>query len=596
MSDFFTKNIVGDGIARGVGESVGRAAAPYLEAPSAILSRPEPSSAMAGAPSFPLPAKKTPAQVSGAMPSAMPEEGDGGMAPSQLSAAGLEFGTLEMASPESVYKATSYAQSRTGQFTDRLFGMTPKYNPATGTMTTTAPNLSMMGFGLASPFVGAVSGYIQSRQKEAALNAAAGKQNNGLITLNGQTIAVVDGKIYGNLPENVARKTVKSEILKYVNSLSPASKSGAQAAQATQEASFDRGGDGGGQAGSGTTKSDWGGGGASAYGEAGRGAVGYYADGGAVQDTGFVEGPPQNYSKGMTVADTVNTQVREGSFILNAPATERLQAAGMLPKETSKVSAAKGGKMVDVALSKGEYAIDVDDVDKYGGYSFLNEVNDKGKPEVDRRQAANSGGFINGYNEGGDVGEDIPMDLPDIPKETLEKFKQFGIKKQKRPDIKQFIRGLSDKEAMALLLLTETSSTADPLESMEAIGEVVVNRAQSTYRDFKDTNNVKDVLLKQTKRGAFQFSGLEPTTLYNRLSEVRKGLAGEGLRKTFAAAENVLSEDPDRAAARRLPSQTLFYTKASAPSQWMRESKDLEYATEIGGHEFYRTFASPEFP
>ena len=215
---------------------------------------------------------------------------------------------------------------------------------------------------------------------------------------------------------------------------------------------------------------------------------------------------------------------------------------------------------------------------------------------MDRRQAANSGGFINGYNEGGDVGEDIPMDLPDIPEETLKKFKEFGMKKQQRPQIKQFIRGLSDQEAMALLLLTETSSTVDSLESMEAIGEVVINRAQSKYRDFKDTNNVKDVLLKQTKRGAFQFSGLEPTTLYNRLSEVRKGVANEGLRKTFAAAENVLSEEPDRAAARRLPGQTLFYTKSSAPSQWMRESKDLEYATEIGGHEFYRTFASPEFP
>jgi hypothetical protein len=40
----------------------------------------------------------------------------------------------------------------------------------------------------------------------------------------------------------------------------------------------------------------------------------------------------------------------------------------------------------------------------------------------------------------------------------------------------------------------------------------------------------------------------------------------------------------------------LFYTRADAKNQWMRKAKDLEYATEIGEHEFYKTFASPEFP
>ena len=71
-----------------------------------------------------------------------------------------------------------------------------------------------------------------------------------------------------------------------------------------------------------------------------------------------------------------------------------------------------------------------------------------------------------------------------------------------REDIKTFIRGLSDEEAMALLLLTETSSSVDPLESMEAIGEVVKNRAASNYKDFKKVNNVKDVLLScQRYRG-----------------------------------------------------------------------------------------------
>lgn len=125
---------------------------------------------------------------------------------------------------------------------------------------------------------------------------------------------------------------------------------------------------------------------------------------GPAQNTGFIDGPPQNYSKGMTVADTEDMKVRVGSFVINAPTTERLQKEGKLPKGPQKRKAAKGGKMMDVALSKGEYLIDVADIEKFGGYDALNAENDKGKAEVERRQAAASGGFINGYQYGGSTG------------------------------------------------------------------------------------------------------------------------------------------------------------------------------------------------
>jgi hypothetical protein len=137
------------------------------------------------------------------------------------------------------------------------------------------------------------------------------------------------------------------------------------------------------------------------------GRVGMQAGGTAskdpVQSTGFVDGPPQNYAKGTTVADTENHRVRVGSFVLNAPTTERLQKEGKLPKGPQKRKAAKGGKMMDVALSKGEYVIDVDDIGKFGGYAALEKENDKGKPEVERRQAAAQGGFLGGYQKGGNV-------------------------------------------------------------------------------------------------------------------------------------------------------------------------------------------------
>jgi hypothetical protein len=132
------------------------------------------------------------------------------------------------------------------------------------------------------------------------------------------------------------------------------------------------------------------------------------AKGGPVQKTGFVEGSPDNYAKGDTVADTVKTQVRENSFVLNAPTVERLQEAGLLPKgvdnsdKKTTIKAKKGGLM-DVALSKGEYVIEPEEAQRIG-YSFLEKINDQGKPEVDRRQAAADGGAIDGYSNGGNTG------------------------------------------------------------------------------------------------------------------------------------------------------------------------------------------------
>ena len=343
------------------------------------------------------------------------------------------------------------------------------------------------------------------------------------------------------------------------------------------------------------------------------GRVGLAMGGAPRMASGFVERPPDQVPEGQTVADDKKAQLPEGAFVINAAAAEYMGTDDVRTmlldahKEALRQGLAvdkqgNGAKLIDVAISRGEVIV-APHLAKIIGYDRLTKINNRGKPETRERIQENGqqpvgvaeGGFIDQPGELGDVGEDVPMQF-EIPAESLEKFEKFGVKKQKREDIKTFIKSLTDEEAMALLLLTETSSSVDSLESMEAIGEVVKNRAASDYKDFKKIDNIKDVLLQQTRRGAFQFSGLEPTTLYNRLREVRSGTATQGLQKTFAAAQNVLSDDPDRASVQRLPYNTLFYTKSAASSQWMRQSKDLEFSTEIGGHEFYKPFASPEFP
>ena len=347
------------------------------------------------------------------------------------------------------------------------------------------------------------------------------------------------------------------------------------------------------------------GGGQEARGVAQGGRVGY-APGGNVTN-GFVNKDPDSVTEQESIADNRHTSVKEGSFIVNQPTNEKYEGMldSLVAKAQKKVKKPKDAPMVDVALSDGERHIEpevVAEIEKMKGKGFLDKLNNKGKPEVKRRQAKYGGGV--GLNEGGfleqgmevqDVGDDIPMqDYAPVSDELISKLSKFAKKKPQRSQIKEFIKGLSDEDKLTVLFLTETQSTTDPIESMEAIGEVVQNRMASDYYDFKDIKTLDDALLKQTRRGAFHFSGLEPSTLFARAKEVKKGLASKGLAKATAAAQNVL--DPETEGNRRLPVGTVFYTRKDAPSQWMRESKDLEFSTELGGHEFYRTFITREFP
>ena len=150
------------------------------------------------------------------------------------------------------------------------------------------------------------------------------------------------------------------------------------------------------------------------------GRVGMAGGGSAdpVQGNGFVEGSPDRYTDSQTVADDEYRRVRPGSFVMNAPMTEKLQEAGLLPKgvdnpaKKSTIKANKGG-MIDVALSKGEYVFEPEEA-KEIGYDVLNKINNMGKPEVDRRQAARGGGFADGYQGGGEP-QPAGTDLSKIP-------------------------------------------------------------------------------------------------------------------------------------------------------------------------------------
>ena len=369
-----------------------------------------------------------------------------------------------------------------------------------------------------------------------------------------------------------------------------------------------------------------------ALGDTTSGRVGFAEGGEAIQGNGFVEGSPDNYTDAQTVADDEYRQVRSGSFVMNAPMTEKLQEAGVLPRgvdnpaKKTTIKANEGG-MIDVALSKGEYVFEPEEA-KEIGYDVLNKINDMGKPEVDRRQAARSGGFINGYQAGGKttptvlpqpspvrqayVGDDI--DRPEIPltDNMIAQFKVYNSSKKRRKDVENLINALNDRENLALVALAETTAENDDIEAMMGVQTTVLNRVKSkgvklpkypiVRRDFTKATDVKSALKQRTPgRGSgsfmFQYDGLEPKFLSPKIDSILKGQVPKfAITKIMASSANVL--DPEAQFGEGLfPDTVTFYTREDAPlAKEMELNPQMRYVTTLGGHDFYSYEAAPESP
>ena len=316
-----------------------------------------------------------------------------------------------------------------------------------------------------------------------------------------------------------------------------------------------------------------------------------------VQGNGFVDGSPDNYTKAQTVADDENRQVREGSFVLNAPTTEKLQNAGLLPKgvdnpdKKTTIKASKGGLM-DVALSKGEYVIEPEEAQRIG-YSFLEQLNNGGKAEVDRRQAAADGGFITGYAEGGE----LPLAKIELSDVTKNKFNIFLKSRRKRADVEKLIDNMDDRERLAVLALAETTASKDPVESMMGVGQTAINRARTNRPSFAKVNDLASVMKQRTSRGSgtkmFQYDGLEPGILGKRLTEVVEGRVPGAVTKMFSAADNLLN--PETESDPILPFDVMFYTKPDAPlAKDFEKNPKMRFVKNFGGHDYYALDAAPE--
>ena len=251
-----------------------------------------------------------------------------------------------------------------------------------------------------------------------------------------------------------------------------------------------------------------------------------YAPGGNVTN-GFVNKDPDSVTEKQSIADNRLTSVKERSFIVNQPTNEKhkLMLDGLIAKAKKKAKKPKDAPMVDVALSDGERLIEpevVAEIEKMKGESFLDDLNDKGKPEVRRREKKYGSGV--GVNEGGFINMEV-VDQPyggidqlsEIYDQYKTRFKSPEIARKKAADL---FKSLPAEDALALVMMGEASILGD--EGMRAVGHVILNRVDSDYEDFSKLNSIYDVVTQRTRsgKGIYQFNAVEPTTLRKTLKDI----------------------------------------------------------------------------
>tara|TARA_R110002020_G_scaffold356829_1_gene569329 strand:- start:943 stop:3375 length:2433 start_codon:yes stop_codon:yes gene_type:complete len=420
---------------------------------------------------------------------------------------------------------------------------------------------------------------------------------------------------------------------------------GSSGLNASQPPSYDdnNDSDGGSSSGSSGGDSGFGGGGWTAYG----GKIGM-SNGGFASKTQTIKGvglikPEETFMDTDVVRDRYEFPAENGDYIVNGPSSDVMKpqiatlidyGINQLKKEGVDIRIGnpkiKGKNKVPLVVASSETYIPRVIAEKIG-YPILDALNNIGKPEVRRlknkldNEPTDKGKYE--ANEGMRVGEPIPnsfMTMEEADKalgvkpepldpKTLKLFKLYNKKgKPQRGDVESLLDSISDKEKLALLIATETISSKDPLETLESVGQVVINRINDKqFPDFKNVNTLDQVLKQRSSRGGgtkmFQFDGLEPTSVKKRINEFLNKGGIKGYRRALTAAENVLTKgsgEPDYM-MERMPFNVLFYDKAGSPtsiSRRYKSGKDVgpnelidEYG-KVGDHTFYSLHMTKEYP
>lgn len=130
---------------------------------------------------------------------------------------------------------------------------------------------------------------------------------------------------------------------------------------------------------------------------------GNFALGGEAEPAGFIGGRPEQFDDQTTIADDIPLKVKDGTFVINAPAVEyagsidvqKMLSEGYEKAMTRDIGVDKSFKIgkipsieeLDIQISRGEVVVPPH-VARVIGYDRLEKINNRGKREVERRQKA----------------------------------------------------------------------------------------------------------------------------------------------------------------------------------------------------------------
>jgi len=355
--------------------------------------------------------------------------------------------------------------------------------------------------------------------------------------------------------------------------------------------------------------------------------------------SGFIGAPPSQVSEAESVADNVNTQKEEGTFIINAAAVEFAGESDVMKmlKDAQKEAVRRGitvdnpersAKLIDVALSQGEVTV-APHLVKIIGEDRLTKINNRGKPETQERIQENGqqamgvaeGGFLGfldsinpfssseeetppqgfatvrvkptgpqpvqaGTEYEGDIGDDIPETASQAPLDFVSKLEQHYKGPVTRTQNKKLYNKMTDEQLLAHMIMAETKSSTDPEEAMYAVGQTAIHRRNSNEPEFKKQKSLRDVLLKRLPKGAFEYVGMDVKRNKGLKENFKTNRANyeKGLARATAVAQDLLAGEMESDPA--VSPDVMWYTRKDAPNQWMRNN--LTLVQTIGEHEFYK--------
>ena len=308
------------------------------------------------------------------------------------------------------------------------------------------------------------------------------------------------------------------------------------------------------------------------------------------EPAGFIGGPPENYSDETTIADDIPLKVKDGTFIINAPAVEyagsidiqKMLAEGYQKAMTRDIGVDKNfrvGKIpsreeLDIQISRGEVVVPPH-VAKAIGYDRLEKINNRGKREVERRQKA-------GNREKVQAGEGFAAKGGNFTTFTIDKVadaykNKYPSASVARKQIKKLTRKMPLEDALAILIWGEAKTLGD--EGLEGAAHVLMNRANAEkYPGFG-----KDIYdeITRTYKGSkgeriFEFNALEPTKFRETVKRFKQD------PKTYARVRNIAEEVMAGARKDFTNNALFFWNPNTSGSDW--------YKNKVARKEFKETY------